>query len=217
MSDEELKVDMENQLVKARLHGLFPTPMMETHIGRSFYDEEIEAIDRLSKNSRMNVGNWISENQNVLEDENLLDLRHVCVNVLTNFVFQVYRPKNKVIPYITQSWINVTHPGQHHHKHNHPNSFLSGVLYIDVDETRDSINFYNDTYQQIRIASDDTNIFTAISVQTPIATGKILVFPSSLSHTVDTVETGKPRISIAFNSFLKGEIGDTVYPMALEL
>lgn len=215
MSENDIK--LEEKTIRARMHGLFPVPMMETSVGRPFFNEEIDAINRINTKSRMNVGNWVSENQQVLEEEDLLDLRHICVNALMNFVYQVYRPKTRVVPYITQSWINVTHPGQHHHKHNHPNSFLSGVLYIDVDESRDSISFYNDTYQQIRIVPEETNLFNTTTIQTPVSNGKILIFPSSLNHTVETVADGKPRISIAFNSFLKGQVGDEVFSSGLEL
>ena len=38
--------------------------------------------------------------------------------------------------------------------------------------------------------------------------GDVIMFPSSLTHMVQTVD-GEERISIAFNTFLKGTVGDT--------
>jgi hypothetical protein len=36
-----------------------------------------------------------------------------------------------VTPYITQSWLNYTETNQYHHKHEHPNSLVSGVFYVN--------------------------------------------------------------------------------------
>ena len=52
-----------------------------------------------------------------------------------------------VKPYITQSWLNYTRANQFHHRHEHPNSFVSGVLYINADKATDRINFYNKRHE----------------------------------------------------------------------
>jgi hypothetical protein len=52
---------------------------------------------------------------------------------------------------LTQSWLNYTKPGQFHHKHAHPNSFISGVLYMKAARQRDKIYFYKDGYKQISL------------------------------------------------------------------
>ena len=41
-----------------------------------------------------------------------------------------------------------------------------------------------------------------------VKSGKIIIFPSSLTHHVDNVIADDTRISIAFNSFIKGILGD---------
>ena len=51
---------------------------------------------------------------------------------------EIYKPKSKVELYITQSWCNYTKENQHHHKHRHPNSFIYGVYYIDLNEQKDT-------------------------------------------------------------------------------
>lgn len=47
--------------------------------------------------------------------------------------------------------------------------------------------------------------------------GDLLIFPSSLIHDVPKVVGDKQRISIAFNSFLKGNLGDMSYSTELKL
>jgi hypothetical protein len=50
-------------------------------------------------------------------------------------------PKNNIELYITQSWLNYTEENQYHHRHEHPNSVVSGVLYFDSDK-KDMIKYF---------------------------------------------------------------------------
>jgi hypothetical protein len=56
-----------------------------------------------------------------------------------------------MVPYITQSWANYTKKNQYHHTHEHPNSFISGVLYINANEAHDKITMHKKSYQQIKV------------------------------------------------------------------
>lgn len=42
----------------------------------------------------------------------------------------------------------------------------------------------------------------------PVKEGMIIIFPSNLKHSVDKVKEDKTRISLSFNSFVKGSLGD---------
>ena len=41
--------------------------------------------------------------------------------------------------------------GEFHHKHNHSNSFLSGVFYVKVEEDMDQIMFFKEGYSQVKL------------------------------------------------------------------
>jgi predicted 2-oxoglutarate/Fe(II)-dependent dioxygenase YbiX len=41
-----------------------------------------------------------------------------------------------------------------------------------------------------------------------VKTYDIVLFPSNLTHSVDSVTSDETRISLAFNSFIKGVLGD---------
>jgi uncharacterized protein (TIGR02466 family) len=112
------------------------------------------------------------------------------------------------VPFITQSWLNYTEPGQSHPKHAHPNSVISGVMYINADENTDKIFFFREMYQQIRPAIRECNIFNSESWNFPVKTSRLVLFPSHLFHMVETKEGDNTRVSLAFNTFLKGVIGD---------
>ena len=121
---------------------------------------------------------------------------------------KVDAPKHPVEIYITQSWLNYTDTGQYHHKHAHPNSWLSGCIYVNADKEKDKITFYNDQYNRIVIPTDNFNPFNSSSWWFSVGTGDIVIFPSHLSHMVEQTVSTDTRVSIAINTFLKGYIGD---------
>jgi hypothetical protein len=82
------------------------------------------------------------------------------------------------------------------------------VFYVNADPANDKIYFYNDTYRQIDVPPTDWNLYNSKSWWMEAKTGGLLLFPSSLTHTVQQVTADEDRISIAFNTFLKGNLGD---------
>jgi uncharacterized protein (TIGR02466 family) len=109
--------------------------------------------------------------------------------------------------YITQSWANYTEQGQFHHKHAHPNSFISGVFYVQSDNAKDRIYFYKDGYSQLKVPPKEWNLYNSDSWWFEAITGRLVLFPSSLTHMVVAVESEKTRVSLSFNTFLKGYVG----------
>ena len=52
------------------------------------------------------------------------------------------------------------------------------------------------------------NEFNSKEIKVNIQTGNLLLFPSKLDHSVPKKTTSGTRISLSFNSFVKGNIGD---------
>ena len=119
----------------------------------------------------------------------------------------VHAPQFDVTPYITQSWSNYTEPGQYHHKHAHPNSIISGVFYPQANKETDRIYFYKDGYERIKIPTENWNHWNSESWWFDVGAGDLIIFPSNLTHMVQTKQGDGTRISISFNTFVKGYIG----------
>jgi len=111
-------------------------------------------------------------------------------------------------PYITQSWLTYTESGESHHEHEHYNSYASGVIYVDCHKTLDKIVFNSHRYDMICPQPRVRNIFNSNAWVIPVEKNQILLFPSSLTHRVPKIEGDYSRISLAFNTFIKGKIGD---------
>ena len=186
--------------------NLFPTPVGKFELGRDLTVEEQDFAANAER--RPNMGNQSSVDNYVLRNEVLSDLNKFLFESANRYFQEIYKPKSDVSLYITQSWLNYTNAGQFHHKHAHPNSFVSGVFYLNADITKDKIYFYKDGYQQIKLPPTDWNTWNSESWWFEAGIGILYMFPSSLTHMVEVVTAEKTRISLSFNTFLKGNIGD---------
>lgn len=187
------------------LFSLFPTAVGKFDLDREFTKQELKFIAESER--RPNMGNLTSVNNYVLREKPMKKLGEFLLESANKYFQEIYKPKDDVQLYITQSWLNFTEKGGFHHKHAHPNSFISGVFYINADPTQDKIFFFNEGYKQISLVATEFNLFNSESWWLEAGKGYLYLFPSSLSHMVEQVQHEETRISLSFNTFLKGTIG----------
>ena len=189
------------------IHHLFPTPIYCSNLERNFTPLELNFVNKNKKDTYKNQGNITSNNKYILNEKPFLNIKKELSLRVKEYFEKIYCSSDNFTPYITQSWLNYTEKNQYHHKHAHPNSLVSGVMYINSDEKYDKIKFFNDTYHRLTLSVKKYNLFNSSSWAFSIKTGDILLFPSSLIHMVETKEGNNTRISLAFNVFVKGTIG----------
>ena len=110
---------------------------------------------------------------------------------------------------ITQSWLNFNPPGTSHHHHYHPNSIISGIVYLQNDDDTGNIEFHRPA-SQIRPILDDVKNWNKYNFHFVYFTPKVnnmFLFPSSLYHKVTDNKSTINRISLSFNTFYQGVIG----------
>ena len=188
------------------INNLFPTAVGFYELDKPVTEKELQFIKDLE--TRANDGNTTSVDNYLLKSKEMKRIAAFIDKLVQDYFKEVYAPKHKVKPYVTQSWANYTNKGQFHHKHNHANSFISGVFYVAADAAKDRIFFYKDGYQQIKVTTESWNQWNSESWWYEVAAGKVVLFPSHLTHMVETVQAEDTRISIAFNTFLEGVTGD---------
>lgn len=194
--------------------SLFPTAVGKFSFGRNITAEEMAFFNW--QETYQNSGNTTSTNRYILKNDLMLSLNEFMENSVNEYLKTIYAPKNEVKLKITQSWVNYTKEGQHHHLHSHPNSFVSGVFYIKADREKDKIYFSKNSYNYIVLPTESFNPFNSSSWWVEVGTGDLLVFPSDLSHMVQQVK-GEDRISLSFNTFPVGYIGQEEMLTALRL
>lgn len=192
-----------------QLNQIFPIPVAFFDLPREFTQHELDFIK--NQTQRPNMGNTSSEDNYVLDKPELVDLKEFCLNSVNHYFQAVYCPDTAMKLRITQSWSNYTNGGQFHHRHAHPNSMVSGVLYIQSDPTKDRIYFYKTGYQPLKVQVRDWNLFNSESWWFESKPAQLILFPSSLEHMVQNTQAeAMTRISLSFNTFPVGVIGNNL-------
>ena len=194
------------------IQALFALPV--GMFNRPLLDEEKSLLINLE--TRPNTGNKTSRDNFVLRRSELNNLRIWLEDCVDIYFKTIVNPKHDVALRITQSWVNYSEQGQYHHKHAHPNSFVSGVFYINTNDN-DRIYFYRQGFQQIRFPPNDWNEWNSESWWFEAFEGRLILFPSSLEHMVPVVEGNKTRVSLSFNTFPVGTVGEEMDLTGLKL
>jgi uncharacterized protein (TIGR02466 family) len=195
-------------MIESTINGIFPTPIYISKLDRKLTKKELSFVDKSKLNHYKNEGNITSNDNFILNQKVFGSLKEDLYLRVQDYFNKIISPANKITPYITQSWLNYTETNQYHHKHSHPNSLLSGVFYISCHKEHDKITFFNDKYSTIKLEVKDWNLYNSETWWFPVKTGDIILFPSSLPHMVETKKGDNTRISLAFNVFIKGTIGN---------
>ena len=157
---------------------------------------------KLSKNYTSNSYNTTLHKQK--EYAELIDWIYKCIN---EFKEDLKLQCEKFT--ITQCWSNCAEYGKQHHEHVHPNSFLSGILYLNNTDAKTTFvgnNIWNYFYKNdsnIRV-TDPLNILH----REDCVAGKLILFPSNIVHMVPENSSTSNRYTISFNAFPSGQIGD---------
>jgi uncharacterized protein (TIGR02466 family) len=194
-------------MIESTINSIFPTPIYMSKLDRKLTPLELKFIDKNKKTFTKNEGNITSTNNYILNEKPFTNIKKELNLIVKDYFEKVISSTDAVTPYITQSWLNYTETNQYHHKHTHPNSLISGVFYINCHEEYDKIKFFNDKYQAIKPEVKNWNTWNSETWWFSVKTGDVIMFPSSLTHMVETKQGDNTRISLAFNIFIKGKVG----------
>lgn len=191
------------------IHRLFGVPVYATKLNREFSPEEMKEIYNNQNKVVQNVSNYSSTNNYILNEKIFANLKNDLDVIIKDYFNKIINPKEETLkPYITQSWLNYTREQEFHHTHSHPNSIVSGVLYIKCDEQNDMIQFYDTIPSQFQIPPKEFTQYNSKTWWFNVAEKDLLLFPSSTTHSVQIKKENNLRISLAFNIFVKGKMGN---------
>ena len=195
--------NMQNQL-----HPLFACPLVVFGERYAFNDAERQYLAGLETVD--NDGNAMSANDRVLDSEELSDLRQFLDRCILIYKRELLRIKDENEIFITQSWVNRSTTGDYHPRHRHPNSVISGVLFLDDNSNNDlpAIRFHR-SWDMFPLAMnyDELTDFNAESKEFYPQEGMLILFPSLLEHDVDRNKSDRVRSSLSFNTFVRGKVG----------
>lgn len=199
------------------IHQLYSIPILQE---KQFFLLDNATINELHKEClKDNNGNYFSDNFKILEKLLLKDLKSKIVDSITYYQEEICGISKQKF-YLTDSWLSVTFEGGRHLLHDHPNSLVSGVYYIDIPENS-TINFYNsiNLFQNFKFSfefSKETP-FNKTDYSIPVENGDLIIFPSWLQHYVNNNTSKKSRLVLGFNCFVEGEFSNQFFPINLSI
>ncbi len=190
------------------IQPLFATPFMRADLSSAITQKQVEYIQNLPM--IRNRDNMISEDLYIFRHPELKSIADAVQEALNIYARTIMGISQTV--YVTQSWALLNQPNVGMHSHAHSNSILSGSLYYcDLPEPVSRVFFdRHTTYQQLEIRPDPdkANLYnTSVNTITP-RKGEVLLFPSSVNHMIEQNGSKDLRRAIAFNTFIRGKLGD---------
>jgi len=194
-------------------HSLFPTPLWQVQIK----GVDNEALKEYAYNLRDNTEGVVISNRGGWHSKEILEPIPEALDVLfSNFQGFV----NDYCAQITglnqlkvgNFWFNINSKYDYNRTHDHQNSILSAVYYVDAEgddigafvaERDDTAEFFLGSYK-------NQTPFTGTSFQIVPLTGFAFIMPSWVKHSVEQNRTDRDRISIAVN-FIRHDIEETPY------
>ena len=190
--------------MKEELLQLFPTPLLIVPYKESI-DEELAYLKTLSYRQQAGNGNYRSDDSYLLRQEKLKNIKNFLGESVNKFTTDVLQSKQRLV--ITQCWANRNPKGSKHHEHVHPNSIISGVMYFQINEKLPPIQFAKTNQDAMKLDPEKYNHVNSESFMLPCKPGELILFPSSLKHSVPINQGEEDRISVSFNTFCIDTIG----------
>jgi uncharacterized protein (TIGR02466 family) len=192
---------------------LFPQPVYQSQV--KFTSEEVDFIHSVRNSTYPNVyGNVTSNDNFILNREELSSLKKQIKNHLDEYLMKVIGASGVTLE-VTQSWLNFNDKNTSHHTHCHNNSIVSGVIY--VSEEPSELIFFKENSYGITPKITRATKFNQDAVPMNVKQNMIVLFPSHMLHGVNVNKKDQARISLAFNSFYRGSLGDVNKLTNLEL
>jgi len=202
----------KNKLVDARIIPLFPTPLIIGNV------PDIKICDRLesklrkemkAKRGQTEAGVFTTDDQLHVKGRGFEELTTLVMGEVKQYMdwLHLSRTGHK----ITGMWGNITTKHHRHPMHIHPNSYVSGVIYIKTPNGCGNIAF-SDPRPGARVIEPDYTMMnefnSGIHSHTPVK-GTMLLWPSWMPHGVEQgvlEDDNEERIVIAFNVQMIGNV-----------
>ena len=199
-----------------------PTAVYKDKLGYKLTSQQKDVLHNLVIHP-----NELSEEMGILDRPEFKSMKDIVFSHVEKYEKDVCGFKSSLSFKLTESWYKETVPGNDHIDHNHPNSMLSGVVYLNVpkgDKSHEGINLIHienrGVFKNHEFRYDYTPTkYNQITTFVPVETGDIVLFPSYLYHFVTHNESrNESRRVISFNTFIQGRMScENTYPNVLTI
>ena len=189
---------------KDELLMVFPTPV-QIYKYEDSIEKELKYIENVEWLPQVANGNFKTKDSYLTKHEQLKNLISFFKECIDDYCNAIINSDQRLA--ITQLWGNRNPKGSKHHEHVHPNSILSGVFYLRQDPKLPPIQFSKSNQEAMKLDPRKYNHYNAETFLLPCTSGELILFPSSLRHSVPVNMSEEERISLSFNTFSIDTLG----------
>ena len=192
--------------------NLFPTPVYKDIIA---IPESVDQHYQKERYARNNYNNgWMSK-FNLHKDEKYKPLISIIDEHVNKFCYDGLKIKKNLKTSCCGAWINLHKGNDWAQEHRHTNSMISGVVYLSAPPSSGSITFHSDKQQTHMFGSffdptsymEENQKLYQPTKTIDVTTGMILLFPSTLLHSVSmNINKSIVRSSFSFDYMLVGTL-----------
>lgn len=189
-----------------KAYPAFSTPIYKDYVNLN--KDILNPILRSISFKRINTDDRFHSKDYKILDNDLHFLQSLILEKIEDYAYNYLGLAKRHKIRITDSWVMKHGLGDSSEIHWHPNSIISGCLYLQTDPKSGNIcffrekNLFNDTLD-FEIVENEIN---KKEVQVAPTDGMILLFPSTTKHGVNPSRSNVPRFVCAFNTWIEGDL-----------
>ena len=194
---------------RSTIQSLFSVPVLVSEI--SVESGEKDFVRHLPFLPLKNKTAAMTTSKRILDMEPLARLKAVIDQKVQDYVQNTFSPRESIQFVMTTSWATRHKTGDWANAHDHANSVVSGIVYLDVDQDSGDLIFdkivENLGLRLLHIDPSDYTPFNSPNWGLTPTPNQIVIFPSNLPHRATINNSTIDRYCIAFNYFVKGILG----------
>jgi len=198
---------------KPAIYPLFSAPLYVNNVG-PFDRPDLSSLQYSSTLPSGGAYNFRSSvDKRVLDRPDFRHVHEIVMKEVNVYARQLLCVNERIEFYVTDSWVNLHRRGQSAGAHVHHNSLISGVLYLHVTERTGDLVFHRDALSLVPfppaldLDMSSFNLYNCKSWSYTPKMNDICLFPSVVMHSAEPNQSDEERACLAFNVFVRGDIG----------
>lgn len=191
------------------MKNLFPIPMLweKTRLDIPSIKKEILEHRAAKPNDKKHYTSYYDDRLLPLNCNN--EIMDTITYFGSKYIASIFGPKSEIIlnDDHLNIWYNVYQPGVQHDWHDHGRAFISGTIFIEMNDTSSPFKIKSPLHALIKSwAGNGYELQDRFEQELKFnpESGTILMWPGWVEHTVpEQRETDEPRITISFNVDVK--------------
>ena len=186
------------------LRLLFGTPILQTSL-----TVQNRVLEFIKSQEFTYHGNGYMTHENFLECPQMENVKNYITQQVKEYLYGDCGISEQIIPELVTSWVNLHKKGNWGHLHSHYNSVVSGVWYISTTLESGEFIIHPDNKlfgNLLDLPRRVYNEFNGDQYAFTPTNGDLLIFPSTMKHSVTSNKCDIPRFSLAFNYMIRGDV-----------